>query len=217
MQQFPSISNYKNFSNQHCIAFDKLDGSNVRFEWSREKGWHKYGTRRSMINDSHPVMGLAPSIFVNKYGESLEKIFKENEEYKKRDSFIAFGEFLGPNTFAGIHDPNDTKDIVLFDIWIYKVGMIGPNEFINNFGHLHIPEIIYEGKLTSDFAESVKRNDYNLKEGVICKWGKTGKWKKEINMCKIKTNAYIEKLNTVFSTGKYQDDTGNVHLISDDC
>lgn len=216
MQQFPSIMTYKKFSNQSCIAFDKLDGSNVRFEWSKKRGWHKSGTRKQMLDENHPHMGVAPSIFVNKYGEDLERIFRDSKEYKKRDSFIAFGEFLGPKSFAGVHEPDDDYDVILFDIWIYKVGMIGPNEFVKNFRHLHIPRIVYEGNLNKEFVESVRRNDYNLHEGVICKWGKTGIWRKDLNMCKIKTASYIERIKSVYGTGKYIDSAGDDHTIIDD-
>jgi len=188
----------------------------VRFEWSKKRGWYKSGTRKMMLDETHPHMGEAPAAFLNKYGEDLERVFRDNKEYKKRDSFIVFGEFLGENSFAGVHEDNDPKDVILFDIWIYKVGMIGPREFLNNFGHLHIPDVIYEGKLNVEFARSVKRNDYNLKEGVICKWGKTGKWKKDLWMCKIKTNPYIEKLKATYNTGKYSDSSGDVHFTNDD-
>lgn len=216
MQQFPSIANYKTFSNQSCIAFDKLDGSNVRFEWSKKRGWHKAGTRKRMLDETHPHMGQAPAIFLNKYGESLERIFRDNNEYNKRDSFTVFGEFFGSNSFAGVHELDDDFDVVLFDIWIYRVGMIGPRELIDNFGHLHIPDVIYEGNLDVKFLKSVRRNDYNLREGVICKWGKTGKWKKDIRMCKIKTQQYIDRVKALYGTGKHVDSAGDFHDINDD-
>jgi len=169
-----------------------------------------------MLDEKHPNMGEAPKMFLDKYAEDLERIFRDSEEYKKRDSFIAFGEFLGPNSFAGSHEDADVKDVILFDIWIYKVGMIGPREFINNFGHLDIPKIIYEGDLNTEFVEKVRKDEYGLHEGVICKWGKTGKWKKDLWMCKIKTEAYIERLKAVYGTGKYTDSSGDTHLTNDD-
>ena len=216
MQQFPSIASYKKFSNQSCIAFDKLDGSNVRFEWSKKRGWYKSGTRRQMLDETHPHMGEAPAIFLNKYGENLERIFNDNKEYKKKDSFTVFGEFFGSNSFAGVHEQYDDFDVVIFDVWIYKVGMIGPREFVKQFGHLHIPDIIYEGNLNVKFVKSVRRNDYDLKEGVICKWGSTGKWKKDVNMCKIKTQQYIDRVKALYGTGKYVDSAGDAHNINDD-
>lgn len=40
---------------QHCIAFDKLDGSNLRFEWNKKQGWYKFGTRNRMFDRSDKV------------------------------------------------------------------------------------------------------------------------------------------------------------------
>lgn len=216
MQEYPSIASYKKFANQSCIAFDKLDGSNVRFEWSKKRGWYKSGTRKQMLDETHPHMGEAPAVFLEKYGEALEKVFRDTKDYNKRDSFIVFGEFFGPNSFAGIHKDDDSKDVVLFDVWIHKVGMIGPKEFVKNFGHLHIPDVIYEGNLNVEFVNAVRRNDYNLHEGVICKWGKTGKWKKDLHMCKIKTISYIDRVKALYSTGKYADSSGEFHSVLDD-
>lgn len=217
MKQYPSINKYRNTPSQNILAFDKLDGSNIRFEWSRDRGWHKVGTRKCMLDKSHPHLGEAPEIFNEKYSEAIEKVFKDNINYKKHTQFIAFCEFFGPNSFAGVHLENDPKDLVLFDIWIVKKGMIGPREFVKNFGHLEIPHIIYEGKLNTEFIESVRHNVYGLKEGVVCKWGKTGMWRKDINMCKIKTNQYIQKLKDRFGVGKiYKDNAGDFHNVNDD-
>ncbi len=198
MKQYPSINSYKQFANRDCVAFDKLDGSNIRFEYSRKRGWYKAGTRKCMLDATHPHLGEAPEIFLNKYGEQLAKVFKDTKDYKKHTQFMAFCEFFGPNSFAGIHQEDDPKDIVLFDIWIIKKGMVGPREFVKNFGHLEIPRVVYEGNLNTEFVQAVKRNDFGLEEGVICKWGKTGQWKRDVHMCKIKTDAYIAKLKRKF-------------------
>jgi hypothetical protein len=31
------------------VAFDKLDGSNIRAEWDRKKGWHRFGTGEGVV------------------------------------------------------------------------------------------------------------------------------------------------------------------------
>ena len=86
-------------------------------------------------------------------------------------------------------------DIVLFDINQYKKGFISPYEFIENFGHLHIPEIIYEGKYTQELIDNVKNNVYNLNEGVVAKGlYKTKKEGEVIWQVKVKTLEWLRKI-----------------------
>src|SRR3712207_8134788 len=33
-----------------CIAFEKVDGTNLHWDWDREFGWHAFGTRRDDFN-----------------------------------------------------------------------------------------------------------------------------------------------------------------------
>lgn len=178
---------------QDCIAFDKLDGSNFRAEFSKNKGWYKFGTRNDMIDKSNDQFGKGIDIFLDKYGDNIPRIIEN--KYKRLDNFVVFCEFFGPNSFAGWHDPNDKMDIVLFDVSLYKRGIIDPYEFIENFGSLDIPDIIYDGKYTNEFIESIRNNNFNLDEGVVCKGLIESKNKKNIlHMTKIKTNSWILKV-----------------------
>lgn len=187
------------------IAFRKLDGSNLRFEWHKSHshrshfGWIKYGTRRRLFNKSDPDFGCAIELFLNTHAESLAKIFTDNKDYRKRDKYTAFCEFLGPNSFAGLHKPEDPKELFLFDIWQDKFGIIGPRQFLQDFGHLKIAPKVYEGKLTGQFAEDVRNGKFPVDEGVVCKGGAGGGWNVGIWMVKIKTYAYLEKLKKVFA------------------
>lgn len=192
MKQYPSIG--KSFpEGKFAYAFNKEDGSNLRFEWSKKRDWFKFGTRKRMFDESDPVFGNAINLFINKYGNSLVKIINDNY---KVESFIAYAEFLGPNSFAGHHDPNDVKDVILFDVNLHKKGFISPKEFVKLFSEIHIPRLIFSGFLTKEFYQDVKNNKFNTPEGVICK-GSEGK---ESWMCKIKTNEYLDKLKTKFSS-----------------
>ena len=44
MKSYPSIPKFS-FGDIKLHTFDKLDGSNLRFEWTKKKGWYKFGTR----------------------------------------------------------------------------------------------------------------------------------------------------------------------------
>lgn len=59
MKQYPSInsSNGQSFKEFVADVFDKLDGSNLRFEWSKKQGWYKFGTRHRLFDNTDPVFG----------------------------------------------------------------------------------------------------------------------------------------------------------------
>ena len=45
MKTYPSIarSSGQSFREFDAHVFEKIDGSNLRFEWSEKRGWHKSG------------------------------------------------------------------------------------------------------------------------------------------------------------------------------
>ena len=196
MLQYPKIPGSKYAQRERCMAFDKCDGSNMRYEWSKKRGWHKFGSRNQMIDTSHPFLGESIPLFLKKYAKQLEEVFRTNKRYKDRDQYTVFCEFFGKESLAGMHKEKDPKDIVLFDIWKFKYGFIGPKDFVKDFGHLEIPKVVYEGVLTGKFADDVRNGVYNVNEGVVCKGGSGGK--KDVWMCKIKTYAYMKKLKEVY-------------------
>lgn len=150
-----------------------------------------------MIDRNSPVFGEGIDIFLNKYGDELDRIFRT--KYKKIESFVVFGEFVGENSFAGQHVDTDDKDVIIFDINQYKKGIISPYEFIDNFGHLDIPNVIYRGEYTNDLIKDIRDNKYNLSEGVIVKGvQKTRKGANEIWMVKIKTNQWLQRVKDKF-------------------
>ena len=192
MKKYPKIEYIKDIIGREGTIFDKLDGSNLRFEWNRKKGWFKFGTRNNLMDKDYLELGVGIEIFLNKYGEDLSKVFVD--KYKKVESFVVFGEFFGPNSFAGSHLKEDEKNVVLFDVNGYKKGFLPPDEFVQNFGHLDIPKIIHRGQITENIIESVKENHWNLSEGVIIK-GLSGK---EVWMTKVKTKDWLKRVREKF-------------------
>ena len=197
MKQYPKILYFDQAPlNEQCYAFDKLDGSNIRAEWSKKRGWYKFGTRNTMINSMDHNFGEAIPLFLDKYGDELQKVFRDRKEYRNIDNFVVFAEYYGENSFAGFHEPGDKKDIVLFDVNQFKRGFVPPREFIDNFGHLHIPEIVYSGPFTFDLVKDIRKDVYELKEGVIVKGVRKTKGKDEVWMAKIKTNDWLHKVKS---------------------
>jgi hypothetical protein len=196
MKSYPTIQYFnQGLFGEDIYAFDKLDGSNIRAEWNPKRGWYKFGTRNIMIDERDLQFGGAITLFLNKYGDSLPKVFRTNKSYKRIESFVVFAEYLGDQSFAGRHIDSDPKDIILFDVDQYKQGFVTPKNFVEDFGHLHVPDVIYKGPYTMDFVQDIRNNKHNLKEGVIVKGVfKTKNKKDEVWMVKVKTKEWLQRV-----------------------
>ncbi len=193
MKSYPSIPKYKEAgmpNPSNCTVFEKLDGSNLRFEW-RNKWLEKYGTRTQLFDESHPIFAPAIAIFYNQWAKDIAKILKKEQIQRA----VVFLEYYGPSSFAGWHNEQDIlknkMSLTLFDIYVYKQGLIPPRKFVKLFGHLEIPEIIYEGNFNQELIEAVENGEYNVFEGVVAKGGNNSK---NLWMIKIKTKKYLKKL-----------------------
>lgn len=135
-------------------------------------------------------------MFRKTLAEGIEKVFREHTAYLEFQHFNVFTEFLGPNSFAGLHKEEDAKQLRLFNVWVEPFGMIGPKQFAADFCHLHSARVVYEGKLTGRFTEDVRQGKYGVDEGVVCKGGLGGA---DVWMVKIKTYKYMERLKQAFA------------------
>ncbi|MCC9605660.1 hypothetical protein LOC68_21830 [Blastopirellula sp. JC732] len=206
MLHYPKIPGSKNAPLQRCIAFEKYDGANLHWDWDRDFGWHAFGTRRDAFNltdegiaqfcERHAHLHECVSVFWRSLAEPLEKIFRDHADYRNVQSFQAFTEFLGPNSFAGLHQEADPKELRLFDVSLESTGLIAPGRFVTDFAALPIARVVYQGRLTGRFAEDVREGKYGVDEGVICKGGGEGT---DLWMVKIKTYAYLQKLKQAFA------------------
>src|SRR6185369_8410410 len=129
MKSYPIIPYWnKGHFGEQCYAFEKLDGSNIRAEWSKKQGWYKFGSRKQIIDSHDSQLGEAVRLFYKNYAEDLTTVFRN--KYREALSFVVFFEFFGPKSFAGWHDPKYEMEITLFDVNQYKRGFIEPKEFI---------------------------------------------------------------------------------------
>lgn len=201
MIEYPSIINSSKAPRKECIAFNKLDGSNFRAKYTQQKGFNLFGTRTQLIDESSPYWSDMVVQFKNNLLSPLTDFFKKSKDYRDFREIIVYCEYLGENSFAGRHEEEPHK-LVLFDVLVghKQRKFVKPREFRKTFQHLvEIPEIIYEGNLNESFIQDVRENKFNLKEGVICKGTETsGAFMGNIWMCKIKTQAYLDKLKSVF-------------------
>lgn len=185
MENYPSIAT--TVSKTPIIAFDKLDGSNIRTEWSRKTGFTKFGTRKRLLDPNEDVLGEAVELFQTSYADDLERIFRK----QRLEKATAFLEFAGVNSFAGQHE-NEPHELVLFDVHVYKKGLLPPKEFLKLFGELRTPEILYEGIANAPFVESVRESqlDGMTFEGVVCKGALDSR--RRPTMFKLKSQAWLD-------------------------
>ena len=187
-----------------CVAFDKLDGTNLHWCWERDFGWHAFGTRRdefnltadgiTAFNAAHRGLEEAAPVFLATLAEPLDTLLRDHPNYAPFTAIKAFTEFVGANSFAGAHKPADPKQTLLFDVWADGYGFVGPQRFVADFGRLPTPRVIYEGKLTGTFLEAVREGKYGVAEGVVCKGGSGN----DVWMVKVKTYAYLARLKATF-------------------
>ena len=190
MLQYPSIS--KQITDLPIFAFDKLDGSNIRVEWSRKTGFCKFGSRTRLLDPQEKPLGEAVEIFMRDFAEPMETVFRK---YLKVERATAFLEFYGESSFAGLHSPEEEHFLSLFDVSLYKKGFMLPKEFLRAFeGAVATPELLYTGKPNSLFVEEVKSGQLEgmTFEGVVCKSQELRK-NRQVSF-KVKNQAWLDRL-----------------------
>ncbi len=189
MELYPTIN--KIVLDKPITAYDKLDGSNIRAEWTRKNGFAKFGTRKRLLDSSDEMLGEAVGLFNDKYADVLAKVFHDNHWEKS----TVFFEFYGANSFAGYHE-NEPHDVTLFDVHKYKQGFLIPRDFNELFSRVETAPILYVGKPNAEFVESVRNSTLEgmTFEGVVCK-GELDNRRRPITF-KVKADAWLEKLKT---------------------
>jgi len=196
VQQYPSFD-AKHRSGVYYF-FDKLDGSNVRAEWSRKRakkepetfGFYKFGKRHGLLDGLTQHLEKAKPLILEKYAALLCEIFMQ----KRLTKATAFFEFHGPSSNFGWH-ADEEHTVTLIDVHIYKQGFMDPGDFVDWFQYIDHAPVLHHGYL-SEVIERIK--DGTLPgmtyEGVVGKGkpGSTGK----INMFKVKSEAWYAELRS---------------------
>lgn len=213
---YPKIPDTLGCPLKQCIAFDKLDGTNLHWVWNKDKGWYAFGTRRdrfyldeqgiASFHQAHPGLEEAVPLFKKSYQQLAE--YPLSHKYSSGE-VILFTEFLGDKSFAGSHQKDDVKRLVLFDVQSNDK-IVSPDQFVIDFGQFddspentsgnkiegfHIPRIVFSGKFSGQLFVDVRKNKLKLKEGVVVK----GMFSGQVYMAKIKTEEYLERLKKEFS------------------
>lgn len=200
---YPKMPRSKDCPSGRCIAFEKYDGTNLHWVWEQELGWYAFGTRRNRFDldeqgiadfhSTHPGLLDAPELFQNEWAELLQEMFTTNPVYAAEEITV-FTEYLGRESFAGKHKPDDPKQLVLIDVEMPE-GFVPPETFVQDFGEWNIARVVYKGRLSGKLIHDVREGRYNVEEGVVCK----GVENDQIWMVKIKTYEYLNRLKDAFA------------------
>lgn len=188
MKQYPSIKTKWEPGLVYWV-FDKLDGSNIRAEWSAKSGFYKFGSRKILLSETHPNFGKAIGLIRQQEGALAEQLAK-----LKVDKAVLYFEFFGSKSFAGFHEDLDNHRCVLIDVDLGGKGQMDPEDFIQAFtGSVELPRLLYQGELYEGFVEAIRSGKQQgmTFEGVVCKSKKPSKWLPP-HMCKIKNEAWIK-------------------------
>lgn len=172
--------------------FDKLDGSNLRVEWSAKRGFHKFGTRTQLLSDEQPVFKPAPEVFLRRVGEALEPRLRQ----RKWERVTVFFEYLGPQSFAGSHvDAPEVMEARLIDVAPHNQGFLTPGDFVRLSDGLPSAALLLQGRVTAEVAEAVREGTLPGlgREGVV---GKVSEPKRgdALQFFKIKRRSWLERL-----------------------
>ena len=195
MREYPSIGGANTgHKGEPCFIFEKYDGSNLRCEWNKKSGWSKFGSRTRRFDKTDNQFGDAVDLFAAITPDVFERIAHiiKRKNYRKATIFC---EYLGDNSFAGTHFPEDKKRLVLFDV-TFNGMLLPPREFLDMFRDAPYRAHCYgTDTYNQNLINSVKEGKLTSGEGVICKGYKQ---KGGIWMAKIKTDAYIKRLQEMY-------------------
>lgn len=199
MKQYHSIGK-DNIKSNPFYCFDKLDGSNIRAEWTPKKGFSKFGSRTQLIDESSPLGHLAIPLIRNQE-DVLGRIFR----FLRVQEATTFFELFGPSSFAGVHKWDEPGfAAVLFDVSLYKQGIMPPREFLNAFGgFVPVPNLVHIGNVTNQFEQDIWNGTVPgvTFEGVVCK-GAPLKKGYPPHMFKLKSKAWVDKVKSLYTDPK---------------
>lgn len=201
MKQYPSIPRDVRYGGPY-IVFDKLDGSNIRAEWSKKKGFYKFGSRKVLLgpkgeSDQQTLLGRSIEL-IKELEDPIGAVFHD----ERHQQAVCFFEFYGQNSFAGVHDPSDHHKVVLFDVHIHKHGILGPSDFLKKFAHntrIDVPSVLLKGNVNKEVEDRVRSGTFEgmTFEGVVVKSNPTRKWEQPY-MFKIKNQAWVDKVRSLY-------------------
>jgi hypothetical protein len=189
MKTYPSIPrNFQSIPN--CYIFDKLDGSNIRVEWSKKRGFFKFGRRNGLLDDSNPILKNEVPPTFEKEAPLFERLLAD----QRWKTCVLFFEFWGKRSIGGLHYEGDPKFLTLLDAAPDKKGIMPPRDFLRTFtGRVVTANLITQRNWNRELIEEVRHGDLPgiTFEGVV---GKAGSTTHKLVRAKAKTQVWIDKV-----------------------
>ncbi len=199
MKSYPSIPK-EILSTTPVLCFEKLDGSNIRAEWSRNQGFYKFGSRKRLIDNASGLLSEAIGL-IKDSGEPVAKYLTDN----KIQQAVVYYEFYGPQSFAGQHEV-EPHLCALLDLEVASKGFLSPRKLVDTFGALvHMPKLLTDEEVcVTPTMEAGIRSGHLwplLREGVVCKTKTDPKLFHNV-MFKIKTDAWVSRVKALYNDPK---------------
>jgi hypothetical protein len=188
MKQYPEIQRVV-VGGKAIYAFDKIDGSSIRAEWTRKRGFWKFGTRTRLLDPNEKPLGDAIGLFMDNQAAELGQRLKD----ERWPEATAFFEFWGRESFAGTHRDDD-HFVSLIDVSVFKKGLLLARDYLKLTEGLDRARLLYWGNANEPFVESVHNGALEgmTFEGVVCKGAYVSPGMPL--MFKVKNRAWVEKL-----------------------
>ena len=192
MKSYPSIPLAGDFAHPWFV-FDKLDGSNVRAEWSPKRGFYKFGSRTQLLTpDQAPLWPVVARL------QGLEARLRPSLEKLRAERAVCFFEWVGPHSFAGSHsDPAEAMGLFLLDVDVYKRGRLDPPSVMDLAARSGVPTpaLLHTGRIDQDFLQAVRESRWPgvTFEGVVGK-GPLDRTAGGPRMFKCKSHAWLARL-----------------------
>lgn len=191
MKAYRSIDTRIDYTRAYHL-FDKLDGSNLRAEWSPKQGFYKFGSRTQLLTPDQAPLYPFVAHFHENLADELDKRFRT----KKFERAVVFSEWHGPKSgFGSHHDPVSEMKATLIDIDVYKKGLMLPEHFLDFTAGLSVPALLHKGRIDVEMFHAVRERTMPgiTFEGVVGK-GEFSQKEGGPIMFKIKTNDWLNKL-----------------------
>ena len=189
MKTYPTISRQPAYGSS-VYTFGKADGSNLRAEWDRKKGFWKFGRRNGLLDDSNPVLLEAPDL-IRAHEDEIGRILVDRRYLKS----TLFFEFWGDNSFAGNHEP-EPHQVTLIDVAVDKRGILEPRDFVRWFDDVAGVAVLHHGPFDRELEDQIRTGtlDGMPFEGAVCKGSYVSPGLPL--MFKVKTQAWLDRLKT---------------------
>jgi hypothetical protein len=168
MLEYPSIP-WKFSEIQNAHVFNKIDGRGMRAEWTRKRGFAKFGTRRTLTDKSDLTYGAGIALFMAQAAPGLIRAAHDARHRK----MTVFFELSCEGCVAGVMPDKAQRNITIFDIADENDELLSPSTFRKICDKNLIPSPLFLGvhNFTRGYIEDVRngRIDGVTFEGVVAK------------------------------------------------